>query len=54
VSPALHHTDELPSDLSFTQQHGEHAVAEELLEIFKVESGSDPEHTESVKNAIRA
>ena len=53
VSPAFRHPDEFPGDFPFTKEHGEDFVAEELLQISEVESGSDPEPALPVEPAIR-
>jgi hypothetical protein len=53
VSPALHHTDELPGDFPFTEEHGKHAVAEQLLQVLQVEPWGDPEQPLAVKTPVR-
>jgi hypothetical protein len=48
----LHHADELPGDFSFTRQHGKHAMAEQGLQVFELESMGDLEHPLTVKGAV--
>ena len=44
VSPAVHHSDEIPGDLLLAQEHGKHVEAEELFQVFRVEFRSAPEN----------
>jgi hypothetical protein len=41
MPPAAHHADEFLGDPAFAQEHLEHPVEEQLLQVLYVESGGD-------------
>jgi len=54
VSPALHHSDEVTVDLAPGQEHPQHLVPEDRLQILQVEFRGEPETSPAVEAAVGA